>query len=179
MFCLFCFVFLIFAHLMRVLGSHCDFNLHFFVSLWGHLVSTYDSHFFRIFLALCCSIESAYHISAKQTNETFVGILSGIVLNQKVNFGRVDIVMVKSSSSRTWYTYLPNSFLIERFTVFAINVNPHLLNLFLDTLYVLFLQWFKQSLLRIYFLNDFCCFVESTFDFFTLILDSEILLARN
>ena len=90
------------------------------------------------------------------------GILSGIVLNQKINFGKLDITMVKSLENLVYIS--AKLFLMERFIIFSIRVNPLLFSLFPHTLYVLFLWCFKEYLFRMYSLCDCCWFIESMFD---------------
>ena len=67
--------------------------------------------------------------------KTFIGILSGIVLNQKVSCGRLDVIMVESSNPRTWYNFpCAKVFIVERFIIFSIKVNLFLSNLILGSL---------------------------------------------
>ena len=137
----------------------------------GHLVSAYENNFFRFFLALCSYVyilESVYYGFAipptpPQKKRTSLGILSGIVLNQKISFGKLDIIMVKFSENLVYIS--AKLFLMERFIIFSIKVNPLLFSLFPHTLYVLFLWCFKEYLFRMYSLDDCCWFIESMFDF--------------
>lgn len=87
----------------------------------------------------------------KNTNKptTDIGILNEIVLNQKTSSGRLDLIMIGSSYLRTWYISAKH-FLVERFIIFSIEVKSLLLNLFPDTLHVMYLWLFKWYFLRIF-----------------------------
>lgn len=87
-----------------------------------------------LFLRLNFRISLLWFCSPPCKNKrTSLRVLSGIVLNQKINFGKLDITMVKSSENLIYLS--AKLFLMKRFIIFSIKVNPLLFSLFPDTLF--------------------------------------------
>lgn len=146
-------VFFIFSHLMPLLGYLTVVLIcislstneieHLFIFLWTIwfllMKITSSDSLGPLFLRLNFRIGLLWFCSPPHKNKrTSLRILSGIVLNQEINFGKLDITMVKSSENLIYLS--AKLFLMKRFIIFSIKVNPLLFSLFPDTLYFIFVM---------------------------------------
>lgn len=117
--------------------SHCGFNLplstseieHFFLYLWA-------TWFLLLWKSLLWVLHGAFflHINYRSSLSCFwkktatdVGILNGIVLNQKTSSASLDINMIGSSYLKTCFISA-KLFLVKRFIIFSINFKSLLFN---------------------------------------------------